>query len=125
MEDLLEEIVGDIEDEYDEDEQLYRALPDGTYIFDGKISILDFLRIVKVEDYESLIKVSDEAETLAGLLLEVKGDFPQVNEVITIDGHQFKVLSITNRRISKILFIPGEEHLPGESETDSSAEDKS
>ena len=125
MEDLLEEIVGDIEDEYDEDEQLYRALPDGTYIFDGKISILDFLRIVKVEDYESLIKVSDEAETLAGLLLEVKGDFPKVNEVITIDGHQFKVLSVTNRRISKILFIPGKEHLPGESETDSSAEDKS
>lgn len=125
MEDLLEEIVGDIEDEYDEDEQLYRALPDGTYIFDGKISILDFLRIVKVEDYESLIKVSDEAETLAGLLLEVKGDFPQVNEVITIDGHQFKVLSVTNRRISKILFIPSEEHLPEESETDSSAEDKS
>ena len=124
MEDLLEEIVGDIEDEYDEDEQLYRALPDGTYIFDGKISILDFLRIVKVEDYESLIKVSDEAETLAGLLLEVKGDFPKVNEVITIDGHQFKVLSITNRRISKILFIPGEDHLPEESETDSSAEDK-
>ena len=124
MEDLLEEIVGDIEDEYDEDEQLYRALPDGTYIFDGKISILDFLRIVKVEDYESLIKVSDEAETLAGLLLEVKGDFPQVNEVITIDGHQFKVLSITNRRISKILFIPGKEHSAGESETNSSAEDK-
>lgn len=125
MEDLLEEIVGDIEDEYDEDEQLYRALPDGTYIFDGKISILDFLRIVKVEDYESLIKVSDEAETLAGLLLEVKGDFPQVNEVITIDGHQFKVLSVTNRRISKILFIPGEEHLPEESEANSSAEVKS
>ena len=124
MEDLLEEIVGDIEDEYDEDEQLYRALPDGTYIFDGKISILDFLRIVKVEDYESLIKVSDEAETLAGLLLEVKGDFPQVNEVSTIDGHQFKVLSITNRRISKILFIPGKEHSAGESETNSSAEDK-
>ena len=55
----------------------------------------------------------------------MKGDFPQVNEVITIDGHQFKVLSITNRRISKILFIPDEEHLPGESETDSSAEDMS
>lgn len=106
MEDLLEEIVGDIEDEYDEDEQLYRELPDGSFVFDGKISILDFLRIVKVEDYDAILRVSDEAETLAGLLLEVKGDFPQVNEVITIDGHQFKVLSITNRRISKILFIP-------------------
>ncbi len=106
MEDLLEEIVGDIEDEYDEDEQLYRELPDGSFVFDGKISILDFLRIVKVEDYDAILRVSDEAETLAGLLLEVKGDFPQVNEVITIEGHQFKVLSITNRRISKILFIP-------------------
>lgn len=106
MEDLLEEIVGDIEDEYDEDEQLYKELPDGSFVFDGKISILDFLRIVKVEDYDAILRVSDEAETLAGLLLEVKGDFPQVNEVITIDGHQFKVLSITNRRISKILFIP-------------------
>ena len=106
MEDLLEEIVGDIEDEYDEDEQLHRELPDGSFVFDGKISILDFLRIVKVEDYDAILRVSDEAETLAGLLLEVKGDFPQVNEVITIDGHQFKVLSITNRRISKILFIP-------------------
>lgn len=106
MEDLLEEIVGDIEDEYDEDEQLYKELPDGSFVFDGKISILDFLRIVKVEDYDAILRVSDEAETLAGLLLEVKGDFPQVNEVITINGHQFKVLSITNRRISKILFIP-------------------
>lgn len=109
MEDLLEEIVGDIEDEYDEDEQLYKELPDGSFVFDGKISILDFLRIVKVEDYDAILRVSDEAETLAGLLLEVKGDFPQVNEVITIDGHQFKVLSITNRRISKILFIPDPE----------------
>lgn len=109
MEDLLEEIVGDIEDEYDEDEQLYKELPDGSFVFDGKISILDFLRIVKVEDYDAILRVSDEAETLAGLLLEVKGDFPQVNEVVTIDGHQFKVLSITNRRISKILFIPDPE----------------
>lgn len=106
MEDLLEEIVGDIEDEYDEDEQLYRELPDGSYILDGKISILDFLRLVKVDDYDQIVEMSDEAETLAGLLLEVKGDFPQVNETIVIDGHQFKVLSITKRRISKILFIP-------------------
>lgn len=106
MEDLLEEIVGDIEDEYDEDEQLYRELPDGSYILDGKISILDFLRLVKVDDYDEIVEMSDEAETLAGLLLEVKGDFPQVNETIVIDGHQFKVLSITKRRISKILFTP-------------------
>lgn len=114
MEDLLEEIVGDIEDEYDEDEQLYRAMPDGSYVLDGKISILDFLRLVKVDDYDEIVEMSDEAETLAGLLLEVKGDFPQVNETVVIDGHQFKVLSITNRRISKILFTPARPNQPEE-----------
>lgn len=124
MEDLLEEIVGDIEDEYDEDEQLYRELPDGSFVFDGKISILDFLRIVKVEDYDAILRVSDEAETLAGLLLEVKGDFPQVNEVITIDGHQFKVLSITNRRISKILFIPDPARAQDDEEREQETEER-
>ena len=124
MEDLLEEIVGDIEDEYDEDEQLYRELPDGSFVFDGKISILDFLRIVKVVDYDAILRVSDEAETLAGLLLEVKGDFPQVNEVITIDGHQFKVLSITNRRISKILFIPDPARAQDDEEREQETEER-
>ena len=124
MEDLLEEIVGDIEDEYDEDEQLYRELPDGSFVFDGKISILDFLRIVKVEDYDAILRLSDEAETLAGLLLEVKGDFPQVNEVITIDGHQFKVLSVTSRRISKILFIPNLEKAQEEKERKQETEER-
>lgn len=105
MEDLLEEIVGEIEDEYDTDEeQLYTVQQDGTYIFDAKISILDFLRAVKLENYHNILEQMDEADTLGGLLLEIKGDFPVVGEVITMDDHQFKVIEMGRRRISKILF---------------------
>lgn len=107
MEDLLEEIVGEINDEYDDDEPpLFRKLKDGTYIFDGKISILDFLREVKVDNYEEILQETDEAETLGGLLLEVKGDFPSVGEEIIIDGHSFRILEMGRRRISKVLFRP-------------------
>ena len=106
MEDLLEEIVGEINDEYDDDEQLYTKHPDGTFTFDGKISILDFLRVVKVANYEDIIKETDEAETLGGLLLEIKQDFPSVGEVIKVEGHAFKIIEMGRRRISKVLFIP-------------------
>ena len=106
MEDLLEEIVGDISDEYDEDEKLYTRNPDGTFLLDGKMSILDFLRLVKVDNYEDIIKETDEAETIGGLLLEVKEDFPQVGEEIVLEGHSFKVVEMGRRRISKILFTP-------------------
>lgn len=106
MEDLLEEIVGDINDEYDEDESLYTANPDGTFLLDGKISILDFLRLVKIDNYEDIIRQTDEAETLGGLLLEIKQDFPQVGEEIELEGHTFKVVEMGRRRISKILFMP-------------------
>ncbi len=106
MEDLLEEIVGEINDEYDDDEQLYTENPDGTYTLDGKISILDFLRVVKVANYDEIIKETDEAETLGGLLLEIKQDFPTVGEVINIEGHAFKILEMGRRRISKVLFVP-------------------
>lgn len=105
MEDLLEEIVGEIEDEYDTDEeQLYTVQQDGTYIFDAKISILDFLRAAKLENYHNILEQMDEADTLGGLLLEIKGDFPTVGEVITMDGHEFKVTEMGRRRISKIQF---------------------
>lgn len=112
MEDLLEEIVGEINDEYDDDEKLYTANPDGTYTLDGKISILDFLRVVKVSNYDDIIKETDEAETLGGLLLEIKEDFPAVGEEIVVEGHTFKILEMGRRRISKVLFIPngGKDH---------------
>ena len=106
MEDLLEEIVGEINDEYDDEEKLYTANPDGTFLLDGKMSILDFLRAVRVDNYEEIIRETDEAETLGGLLLEIKEDFPQVGEEIFLEGHSFKVVEMGRRRISKILFTP-------------------
>lgn len=108
MEDLLEEIVGEIEDEYDTDEeQLYTLQPDGSYIFDAKISILDFLRTVRINDYHKIIEQLDEADTLGGLLLEIKGDFPIVGEVIKLHNHEFRILEMGRRRISKVLFTKG------------------
>lgn len=104
MEDLLEEIVGEIEDEYDEEERLYEVQPDGSIIFDAKISILDFLRITKLEEITEITEQMDEADTLGGLLLEKKGDFPQVGEVIILDGYPFKIIAMGRRRISKVLF---------------------
>lgn len=107
MEDLLEEIVGEINDEYDDDQPpLFRKHADGSYIFDGKISILDFLREVRVENYEDILHETDEAETLGGLLLEVKGDFPSIGEEIIVEGHSFRILEMGRRRISKVLFRP-------------------
>lgn len=109
MEDLLEEIVGDINDEYDEEEKLYIKNNDGSYTFDAKISLLDFVRVVKSESASLLLEVTEEAETLGGLLLEVKQDFPIEGEEINIQGHLFKVLEMGNHRISKILFTPQKE----------------
>lgn len=104
MEDLLEEIVGEIEDEYDEEERLYEEQPDGSIIFDAKISILDFLRIAQLQETPEISEQMDEADTLGGLLLEKKGDFPLVGEVITLDGYPFKIIEMGRRRISKVLF---------------------
>lgn len=119
MEDLLEEIVGEINDEYDDDEPpLFRKQPDGSYIFDGKISIIDFLREVRVDNYEDLLEETDEAETLGGLILEVKEDFPVVGEEIIIEGHSFRILEMGRRRISKVLFRPNVAPIKSKKEDD-------
>lgn len=115
MEDLLEEIVGEIEDEYDGDEEvLYTAQPDGSYIFDAKIGIVDFLRVVKVSDFREIEEEMDDVDTLGGMLLEVKGDFPSVGEEIFIRGHRFIVLEMGKRRVSKVQFFPDPETIEEE-----------
>lgn len=107
MEDLLEEIVGEIEDEYDEEEDvLYTEEPDGSYIFDAKIPIVDFLKIVSINSYEAIQEQMEEVDTLGGLLLETKGDFPTAGEEIMIDVYRFVVREMGHRRISKIQFFP-------------------
>ena len=103
MEDILEEIVGEISDEYDEDEKQFIRLADGSLIFEAKILLTDFFRVIDADPTE-FGKLTEEVETLAGLLLEIKGDFPRRREIIEYDDYRFQVLEIDNRRILKVKF---------------------
>ena len=78
LEDILEEIVGDISDEYDDEEKLFTKLDNHTFIFEAKIQLNDFFKIAEIEETD-FIKVTDEVETLAGLILEIKGEIPAKN----------------------------------------------
>ena len=113
MEDIIEEIIGEINDEYDEDERTYAKLNDSTYVFEGKTSLLDFYKITHSQeaDFEPM---AGEADTLAGLLLELKGEFPSRHEKLTYRNFTFEVLEMDNRRILKIKVIitPTEETEP-------------
>ncbi|WP_455628298.1 gliding motility-associated protein GldE [Parabacteroides chinchillae] len=103
MEDILEEIVGEISDEYDEDEQQVIRLADGSIIFEAKILLTDFFRAIDVDPGE-FGKLTEEVETLAGLLLEIKGDFPHRREIIEYNKYRFQILEVDNRRILKVKF---------------------
>lgn len=101
LEDVLEEIVGDINDEYDEEEATYKRLPDDTYIFEGKTILSDFFRITGLneEDYDA---VTEDCETLAGMLLAIRGDFPKEKESIVYGRCRFLILDITSHRITSV-----------------------
>ena len=101
LEDILEEIVGEINDEYDEEEKFYSKLNYNTFIFEGKTLLTDLCRILNVDD-EEFEEVEGDADTLAGLLLEIKGDFPSIHEKIDYKNYTFEVMQIEERRISKI-----------------------
>ncbi len=104
LEDILEEVVGEISDEYDEDEQQYTRLDDNTYLFEGKILLNDFYKVLDISD-DMFEKVAGEAETLAGLVLELKGDFPKKGEIVKYDKYEFEIVSLDKRRIKKIKLI--------------------
>jgi gliding motility-associated protein GldE len=101
LEDVLEEIVGDINDEYDDEEKTYRRLPDDTYIFEGKTLLNDFFRITGL-DPDAYKPVAEDSETLAGMLLAIKGDFPKDKEPLVYDRCRFLILSIEHHRISSV-----------------------
>lgn len=103
MEDILEEIVGEINDEYDEKEETYVKLQNNTYIFEACTLLNDFIKIVNA-DQDSFKDIEGEADTLAGLILEIKGELPQKNDVITYHEHKFTILEVDNRRIKKIKY---------------------
>lgn len=101
LEDIIEEIVGEIADELDEDEKLYQKLNTNVYIFDGKISILDFCRILDVDE-EPFDEYRQDTESLGGFLLELFEDYPKIDDTITFENYTFKVINVHKRRLEKI-----------------------
>ena len=104
LEDILEEIVGEINDEFDEEEKTYRRINKNTYIFEGKTLLSDFIKILNLDD-EEFEEIEGDADTLAGLLLEIKGDFPKLNEVVEYKNYSFETIGIEERRISRIRVV--------------------
>lgn len=101
LEDVLEEIVGEISDEYDEEDSRFTKLPDGSYLFEAKTQLTDFFKITGIEP-ETFERFTGDAETLAGLILEIKGSFPAQDEVVDYRQYSFRVLEINQRRILKL-----------------------
>ena len=104
LEDILEEIVGEINDEYDEEEHTYTKLNYNTFVFEGKTLLSDFVKILQVDDDE-FEDISGDADTLAGLLLEIKGDFPSMHEKIDYKHYTFEVIGIEERRLSRVKVV--------------------
>ena len=104
LEDILEEIVGEINDEFDEDETMYSKLNYNTYLFEGKTLLSDFCRILQI-DADEYADVEGDADTIAGLLLELKGDFLSIHEKIDYLNYTFEVVGVEERRISRVKVI--------------------
>ena len=104
MEDILEEIVGEINDEYDEEEKSYVRINANTYVFEGKTLLSDFFKITDLDD-DTFEDVEGDADSLAGLLLEIKGDFPELHERIDYENFTFEVTELDGHRISKIKVV--------------------
>lgn len=104
MEDILEEIVGEINDEYDDNEKGYTRMNSNTYIFEAKTLLSDVCKVLDIDD-DTFDEASGDADSLGGLLLELKGDFPQQNETIDYRNFTFEVLELDARRIVKVKVV--------------------
>lgn len=118
LEDIIEQIVGDIDDEYDEVAAMYKKIGPDSYYFDGKIMLSDFCDVLDIDEDE--LGDPGDVETLAGLLLHVKGDFPVQKEIIEAYGMKFMILKMEKHRIVKVkvTLLPKEDKEAGESEKD-------
>ncbi|SHF61876.1 gliding motility-associated protein GldE [Cnuella takakiae] len=101
MEDILEEIIGDIHDEFDEEESGIQKITDNSYIIDGKMMLYDMCRHLGLS-LDTFDKVKGESDSVGGLVLEIAGEFPQANEVLTAGDFQFKVLNVERNRIGSV-----------------------
>jgi len=106
LEDVLEEIVGEITDESDEIETLYVRLDENNFIFDAKVLLIDFYKVLQIQE-DIFEKIRGDADTLAGLILEIKGEIPAVNEILKTGNFIFTIVSADKRRIKKVKVTIG------------------
>lgn len=102
LEDVIEEIVGDINDEFDDEDLSYSKLDENNYIFDGKITIRDFCKVLGDDDEEKFEEEKGESETLAGFILEVSGKFPKKGEKINFSNYTFTIEALDKKRIKQV-----------------------
>jgi len=105
LEDVMEEIFGELNDEFDEDDSLFSKLDDNTYIFDAKINLQDFYKAIDLKDFSSFEEISAEIETLGGLLIEKAQRIPRVGHVITHQGFKFVIEIVDKKRIRQVKVI--------------------
>lgn len=102
LEDVIEEIVGDINDEFDDEDLTYSKVDENNYIFEGKITIKDFCRVLEDEDEEKFEEAKGESETIAGFILEVSGKFPKKGEKINFSNYTFTIEALAKKRIKQV-----------------------
>ncbi|WP_422857931.1 gliding motility-associated protein GldE [Flagellimonas sp. S174] len=102
LEDIIEEIVGDISDEFDDEDLIFSKLDDFNYVFDGKTTLKDFYRVVKIEDEDEFEDKKGESETIAGFVLEISGSFPKRGEKVLFKNYRFVVESLDKKRLKRI-----------------------
>jgi gliding motility-associated protein GldE len=101
LEDIVEEIIGEINDEFDDESLIYSKLDEYNYVFDGKTSLKDIYRVINL-DFELFENNKGEAETIAGFVLEISGSFPKKHENIKFHGYTFYIESLDNKRIKQL-----------------------
>ncbi len=102
LEDIIEEIVGDISDEFDDDDLIYSKLDEKNYVFEGKTALKDLYRVIRLEDDAIFEDNKGEAESLAGFVLEISGSFPRINSKINFKNYVFTVESMDKKRLKRI-----------------------
>ena len=104
LEDIIEEIVGEISDEFDDEDLVFSKLDDTTYVFEGKIPLKDFYKVIKLNDPKNFENLKGDAETLAGFLLEISKGFPKKGETLLFHNYTFTIEGFENKRIKQIKF---------------------
>ena len=104
LEDIIEEIVGDISDEFDDEDLKYSKLDDNNFVFEGKTALRDFYKITRVEDEDDFEEHKGEAETIAGFVLEVSKNFPKLNSKINFKNYVFTIEALDKKRIKFVKF---------------------